>query len=54
VQVALAARHRTAAGGAPAQAAIPQQIEQLAALRDSGAITDAEFEAKKTELLSRM
>jgi hypothetical protein len=55
VQAALAARHRAAAGGAaPAQATIPQQIEQLAALRDSGAITDAEFEAKKTELLSRM
>ena len=55
VQAALAAHHRAAAGGAAAQATeIPQQIEQLAALRDSGAITDAEFEAKKTELLSRM
>jgi hypothetical protein len=56
VQAALAAHHRAVAGGsvAAAQATIPQQIEELAALRDSGAITDAEFETKKTELLSRM
>jgi len=38
----------------PAQPAIPELIEQLAALRDKGALTEAEFEAKKTELLSRM
>ena len=29
-------------------------INELAKLRDSGAITDAEFEAKKAELLSRI
>jgi len=33
---------------------IPTQIERLAGLRDRGIITEAEFEAKKTELLSRM
>jgi hypothetical protein len=38
----------------PVQATIPEQIEQLAALRDSGALTEAEFEAKKVELLARM
>jgi uncharacterized membrane protein YdbT with pleckstrin-like domain len=35
-------------------AAVPEQIEQLARLRDAGHITDAEFEAKKAELLGRM
>jgi uncharacterized membrane protein YdbT with pleckstrin-like domain len=41
---------------APAQpgAAVPEQIEQLARLRDQGHITDAEYEAKKAELLGRM
>lgn len=41
---------------APSQpgAAVPEQIEQLAKLRDQGHITDAEFEAKKAELLDRM
>jgi hypothetical protein len=29
-------------------------IERLAALRDAGAITPEEFEAKKTELLGRL
>ncbi len=40
----------------PAQpsAAVPDQIEALAKLRDQGHITDAEFEAKKAELLGRM
>jgi uncharacterized membrane protein YdbT with pleckstrin-like domain len=33
---------------------IPEQIEQLAHLRDAGHITAAEFEAKKAELLGRM
>jgi Domain of unknown function (DUF4429)/Short C-terminal domain len=59
VQAALARPHQpsTAVGPAstePAQPAIPEQIEQLAALRDKGALTEAEFEAKKTELLARM
>ena len=35
-------------------AAVPDQIEQLAKLRDQGHITEAEFEAKKSELLDRM
>ena len=35
-------------------AAVPDQIEQLAKLRDQGHITEAEFEAKKSELLGRM
>ena len=33
---------------------IPEQIEQLDALRRAGTITDEEFEAKKRELLDRM
>jgi hypothetical protein len=38
----------------PAAATVPDQIEQLAKLRDQGRITDAEYEAKKAELLGRM
>jgi hypothetical protein len=33
---------------------IPSQIGKLAGLRDAGVLSEAEFEAKKTELLSRM
>ena len=48
-----------AAGPAPAPAAapsasVPEQIQQLSDLRDRGAITAAEFEAKKAQLLERM
>jgi len=44
-----------AAAPAPSPgAAVPEQIEQLARLRDQGHITPAEFEAKKAELLNRM
>ncbi len=43
-----------AAGATPAGPSIPDQIEQLDALRRRGAITDAEFEAKKRDLLDRM
>jgi membrane protein YdbS with pleckstrin-like domain len=44
-----------AAAPAPAPApGVPEQIEQLARLRDQGHITPAEFEAKKAELLGRM
>ena len=41
---------------APAVAApsIPEQIDALAKLRDSGAISDAEYQAKKQDLLDRM
>ena len=35
---------------APAAAA-PDPIEQLAALKDSGALTEAEFEAEKAKIL---
>jgi hypothetical protein len=35
-------------------ASIPEQIKQLAALRDAGVLTPQEFEQKKAELLSRM
>ena len=42
---------RAAAAGGPA---VPEQIEQLAKLRDQGHITDAEYEQKKAELLNRM
>jgi uncharacterized membrane protein YdbT with pleckstrin-like domain len=36
------------------EASIPEQIEQLAALRDKGHISAEEFEAKKASLLERM
>ncbi len=41
------------AGAGPA-ANIPEQLRQLAELRDSGVISDADFEAKKAQLLERM
>jgi membrane protein YdbS with pleckstrin-like domain len=45
----------TSGGGAPAaDFSIPAQIDQLDGLRRRGVITDAEFEAKKTELLDRL
>jgi len=43
-----------AAGQAAQSGSVPDQIEQLARLRDQGHITEAEFEAKKAELLGRM
>jgi uncharacterized membrane protein YdbT with pleckstrin-like domain len=52
---------RTRAGwnaGAAAPAApalsLPEQLQQLADLRDRGVLTSAEFEAKKAQLLERM
>ena len=42
-------RSRAAAGPS-----IPEQIEQLDALRKQGVITEAEFQAKKADLLRRM
>jgi hypothetical protein len=39
---------------APNQADIPAMIAQLAKLRDAGAITEAEFQAKKNDLLRRL
>jgi membrane protein YdbS with pleckstrin-like domain len=38
----------------PAPASVPDQIEQLAHLRDQGHITPEEYEQKKAELLGRM
>ena len=38
----------------PRRPASPEQIEQLAKLREAGRITAAEFEQKKSELLGRM
>ena len=46
-----------ASWGAPQasrEATIPEQIEQLAALRDKGHISAEEFESKKASLLERM
>lgn len=39
---------------APPVADVPAQIQQLAALRDQGVLTEEEFAAKKAELLARM
>jgi membrane protein YdbS with pleckstrin-like domain len=41
-------------GSGPVSWSIPAQIEQLDGLRRRGLITDAEFEAKKTQLLDRL
>lgn len=53
-----AARALSAGGasvpGGPALASVPDQIAALAALRDRGVLSDAEFQAKKAELLQRM
>lgn len=43
-----------ASAGASESASIPDQIAKLDDLRKSGVLTDAEFEAKKAELLKRM
>jgi membrane protein YdbS with pleckstrin-like domain len=43
-----------AAAPAPGGASIPEQLQQLAELRDKGVISAAEFEAKKAQLLERM
>jgi uncharacterized membrane protein YdbT with pleckstrin-like domain len=42
------------AASASQSATVPEQIQQLADLRDRGVITAAEFEAKKAQLLERM
>jgi uncharacterized membrane protein YdbT with pleckstrin-like domain len=44
----------SAPGAVTTAPSIPEQIHQLAMLRDQGHITDAEFQAKKADLLSRM
>ncbi|HLF40889.1 MAG TPA: PH domain-containing protein [Acidimicrobiia bacterium] len=42
------------AAGSPGRQSVPEQIAALAQLRDQGVISNAEFEAKKADLLSRM
>ena len=42
------------AAAAPSAATVPEQLNQLAELRDRGVITAEEFEAKKAQLLDRM
>ena len=47
----------TTTAGTPAptpDATVPEQLQQLADLRDKGVISQAEFDAKKAELLERM
>ena len=53
VAKALGDQPGAASPAAPA-ASVPEQIEQLARLRDAGHITPEEYEAKKSELLGRM
>ena len=50
---AMSAGARPGSGALSAQS-VPEQIAALADLRDRGAISEAEFEAKKAELLKRM
>jgi len=48
-------RHeKMAMGGGARQATVPEQIAQLADLRDRGLISSEEFELKKADLLRRM
>jgi len=47
-------RQRVSGGHVEKETSIPDQIAALASLRDRGVVTDAEFQAKKAELLSRM
>lgn len=54
VERAIAERHRPLPSTAPASSSIPEQIGQLAALRDAGILTDDEFAAKKRDLLARL
>jgi uncharacterized membrane protein YdbT with pleckstrin-like domain len=44
----------TSSVGVAGGASVPEQIAQLAELRDKGVISPSEFDAKKTELLKRM
>jgi Short C-terminal domain len=55
VEQKIAERHRPHHGAAQVSTpSIPEQISQLAALRDAGILTEEEFNAKKAELLSRL
>jgi hypothetical protein len=50
----LAQSHTNGRSTTIGQADIPEQIRKLAELRDSGVLTNGEFEAKKSELLRRL
>jgi len=54
VAKAMAEQPRAAAPAAAPAASVPEQIEQLARLREAGHITPEEYEAKKAELLGRL
>jgi hypothetical protein len=45
---------KTPQQAAAAPSTVPEEIRNLAELRDSGILTEAEFQTKKGELLSRM
>jgi Short C-terminal domain len=47
-------RRGAAVASGPATVSIPEQISQLASLRDQGILSPEEFEAKKKDLLNRM
>jgi hypothetical protein len=47
-------RHGEGVAPEPATVSIPEQISQLASLRDQGILSSEEFEAKKKDLLNRM
>jgi hypothetical protein len=49
-----AVRSRMGKSSSAAAPDVAEQIRKLAELRDQGLLTDSEFQAKKTELLSRM
>jgi uncharacterized membrane protein YdbT with pleckstrin-like domain len=44
----------SSAPNVPSEESIPEQLEQLASLRDRGIISAADFETKKAQLLERM
>lgn len=54
VPVARAPRSRTPGSGSAEAMSVPAQLLQLDELRRRGVLTDAEFSAKKAELLSRL
>lgn len=45
---------RRGGGGGPAPLSVPEQLEKLDELRQRGVISEAEFQAKKAQLLDRM
>jgi uncharacterized membrane protein YdbT with pleckstrin-like domain len=47
-------RHQTRRAGGSRELSIPEQIEKLDELRQRGVVTQAEFDAKKSQLLDRL